>query len=386
MRVKLTPAFCKNVTAEPGKDRSLYWDSVMPGFGLMVTTSKHKSYVIQYRNGGGASRRFTLSADALTLDEARREARKRLGDIERGADPVGDRRRERAAAEANTTGTLEYIFNQYLKRESGLRSIAERRAVFERAILPVLGNRPIADIKRSEIVKLLDQIEDERGPVAAQKALQFLSVLFNWYAARSDDFRSPIVRGMARASKQERARKRILTDDEIRSLWKATEAPGPYPSLARFLLLTGARRNEAARAPWEEITDGVWTIPATRTKQNAEVEIPLSKMALDVLAAIPKMGRYIFSSTGAKPVSGFGHGKKDLDQASGVTGWTFHDLRRTARSLMSRVGIQPDVAERCLGHTVGGLVQQTYDRHRYLEEKREAFEKLARLITKITRG
>ena len=79
MRVKLTPAFCKNVTAEPGKDRSLYWDSVMPGFGLMVTTSKHKSYVIQYRNGGGASRRFTLSADALTLDEARREARKRLG-------------------------------------------------------------------------------------------------------------------------------------------------------------------------------------------------------------------------------------------------------------------------------------------------------------------
>jgi len=327
-----------------------------------------------------------LSADSLSLDEARKEARKHLGSVARGGDPLGDRRRERAAAEAAQAGTLEAVVNEYLRRDGRkLRTVDERRAVFERAILPKLGKQPIADIRRSEITRLLDHIEDERGPAAAQKVLAFLSKLFSWHASRTDDFNSPIVRGMARFNARERARSRALTDPEIAAIWKATEAPGPFSSLVRFLLLTAARRNEAARATWNEINDGVWTIPAGRCKAKIDVEIPLSRAAIDVLAAIPvtkRDGPIFIASSGAKPISGFDHWKKNLDKASGATGWRLHDLRRTARSLMSRAGVAPDHAERCLGHVIAG-VRGVYDRHRFESEKQAALEALAKEIAAI---
>ena len=385
MRVKLTPAFCKTITAEPHKERSVYWDVVTPGFGLMATASGHRSFVIQYRNGGGASRRLTLST-ALSLDGARREARKLLGDIERGGDPVGDRRRERAAAEVAKADTLEAIALDFFRREGkNIRTIAARRAAFERLIFPTLGRRQIGDISRRDISRLLDKIEDERGPVMADKTLTFLSRLFNWHAARTE-FRSPIVRGMARTKTSERARSRILTDDEIRAVWSATEKhPGPFASLVRFILLTGTRRNEAARMTRTELTGSDWLIPAARNKSKKDFLVPLSKAAIAVLDDVPVIGRKdgpVFTLNGERPIT-VSRCKQRLDRDSGVTGWRIHDLRRTARSLMSRAGVPADHAERAIGHVIGG-VRGTYDRHEYHAEKAAAFEKLAELVTKIT--
>jgi integrase len=392
MRVKLTPAFCKTASAEPGKERSVYWDSTLPGFGLVVTSNGAKSYALQYRNGGGNSRRLTFDAGALSLDAARREARKYLGDIARGGDPLGDRRRERAAANAAQAGSLEAVAQEYLRREGKkLRSIDERRAVFERTILPKLGKYPIANITRADITRLLDHVEDTRGPVAATKALAFLGKLFCWHATRTDDFRTPIVPGMARSSAKERARSRILSDDELRRVWAATAKPAPFHSLVRFLLLTASRRSEAACATWNEIdSNNVWTIGAGRNKSKTDVALPLSRAATEGLEAVLAIGQKkdgpIFSLDGVKPINGFAKQKRRLDQASGVIAWRLHDLRRTARSLLSRAGIPSDIAERCLGHAIGGIVQRTYDRHPFLEEKRAAFEALAREIAAIIRG
>jgi integrase len=254
-------------------------------------------------------------------------------------------------------------------------------------VYPTLGGVQIDAIKRTDIVRLLDKIEDERGPVMADKTLAILSKLFSWHASRSDEFRSPLVRGMARTKWKERARERTLTDDELRMVWKRAEVFGVFGAFVRFILLTAARRSEAGRMTWGEIDGAVWTLPAARNKTKVDLVRPLTEAALLVLAQVNGAGdrmanRAVFSVRNGTPITGFWNYKLDFDKACGVTGYTLHDLRRTARSLMSRAGVNADIAERCLGHVIGG-VRGVYDRHEYLEEKKRAFEALAGQIDRI---
>jgi integrase len=340
MRTKLTPAFVKTATAIDGKDRTIFWDQAMSGFGLMVTATGSRSYVVQYRSGR-SSRRLTIDG-VLSLDDARKEAKKTLGSVAKGNDPLAERRAKLAAGD----DTLKSITEEYLTRETKrLRSIAQRRSVLERHVFPKLGARPIADIKRSEIVKLLDHVEDTAGPVASHIVLAYLRRVFNWHASRSDDFRSPIIKGMGRQKANDR--ERVLTDDELRAVLKAAEAStGPWGAFIRFLLLTATRRNETARMVWTEVVGTDWTIPAGRYKTKADVTLPLSQAARSVLAAIPRFQNcpYVFTNDGRSPISGFSKSKKAFDQVCGVKGWTLHDLRRTARSLMSRIPTMPSGA------------------------------------------
>jgi integrase len=380
VQTKLTQAFADKATAEPSAERTIFWDQGLAGFGLMVTSAGHRSYVVQYR-ANGTSRRMTIKG-VLRVEQARREARKILGKVASGHDPLIETRKKQEAAK----NSLRSIVDEYQRREGKkLRTADWRIAVLERHALPTLGAKHIEEIKRSDIVRLLDNIEDNSGPVMADRVLGILSRIFNWHAGRSDDFRSPIIRGMARTKNSERARDRILTDDEIRVVWQATEAPtGPFPALVRFLLLTAARRSEAARMRWSELSGRDWMLPAARNKTGVDLVRPLSDATMAVLAALPKIGtgEYVFSTGRGGPYTDYDYGKKQFDVACGVSGWTLHDLRRTARSLMSRAGVPTDHAERCLGHVIGG-VRGTYDRHEYHDEKRRAFEALAAQIERI---
>jgi integrase len=215
----------------------------------------------------------------------------------------------------------------------------------------------------------------------ADRMLAYLGRCFRWQQVRDEDFTSPIISGMTRTSAKEHARDRVLTDDEIRAIWSATRE-GTYGALVRFLLLTAARRGEAARMTWNEIDGSTWTLPAARNKVKEELVRPLSGAAMAILAALPRIGRYVFTVDGSKPISGFGGRKERLDADAVVNSWRVHDLRRTARSLLSRAGVPTDHAERCLGHVVGG-VRGVYDRHAYHNEKAEAFEKLAAMVVQI---
>src|SRR5262249_10563693 len=154
------------------------------------------------------------------------------------------------------------------RREGGkLRTLAQRESIFRRQILPELGRKPITEISRRDIVRMLDRVEDDSGPRAADEALGALRRLFNWHAARSGDFRSPIVRGMARAAPtSERARTRILSDDELGAVWRETGGMGVFGSFIKFLLLTAARRDEAAAMRWSELSDLDWELPPERHK------------------------------------------------------------------------------------------------------------------------
>jgi hypothetical protein len=157
-QARLTETLVKTAKAEPGAERTIYWDQSLPGFGLMVTSADHRSFVVQYR-AAGDSKRMTLNGK-LALKDARKEARAYLGSVAKGRDPLAERRKQ--AAEA--TNTLRSIAEEYLRRESGrLRTINERRACFERLVYPKLGARQIDTIKRSN-QRPADRIEDENGP------------------------------------------------------------------------------------------------------------------------------------------------------------------------------------------------------------------------------
>ena len=378
MRLRLTAARVRNAQAGAGADRTIFWDTQTRGFGLQVTAAGHRSFVIQYR-ANGRSRRMAIDG-VLGLEAARKRAKILLGEVAHDRDPLSERR----AARARVEDTFQAIAESFFAREGKkLRTGEDRRQAMARLVYPVMGAVPIADIRRSDIVRLLDRIEDENGPVMADLTLAYIRRVMNWHASRSDEFRSPIVRGMARTSAKERARSRILNDNELRAVWKAAEATvGPWGPFIKFLLLTGARRCEASNVTWDELEGGVWLLPAARNKNKQDLARPLSGAARKLVKGLPKIGRHVFTFNGRKPLGGFVLPKARLDAASGVKGWTLHDLRRTARSLLSRAGIAPDVAEMCLGHVLTG-VRGTYDRHEYHDEKKHAFEALAAQIAHI---
>jgi integrase len=379
VRTKLTPSFVLKAAADPGAERTVYWDETLPGFGLMVTKVGSRSFVYQYR-AGNRSRRMTFPF-TLGLDKARREARKAVGGVAGGGDPLAERRKAEAMAE----NTLQSICEEYLRRDGQrLRTKGQIAQTLKRLVYPKLGSRQIDSIRRSEIVRLLDKIEDDHGAGMANNTLAHIRKIMNWHATRTDDFKSPIVRGMGRTKPKERARDRILTDDELRAVWKAAEAStAPFGYLVRFILLTATRRNEAARMSDTELSGDDWIIPGVRYKNKLDHVVPLSEAGRLLLKRIPRIKGtpYIFT-TGDQPIGGFTKFKEAFDEKCSVSNWVIHDLRRTARSLMSRAGVDADVAERCLGHTIAG-VRGVYDRHAYYDEKKTAFEALAAQIDRI---
>jgi integrase len=368
---------------KPDRRRREIPDGWQRGLYLIVQPSGKKSFCVRYRFAG-RPRKLTLKA-GVSLADARRLASDAMYAVEKGTDPRDIKKTEKAKATAAAVNTLQYVCERYFKREHGkLRSAADREAALRRLVFPVLGGRQIDSIRRSEVSHLLDKIEDSSGTRAADLVLAYLRRIFNWYAIQSDTFSSPVVRGMSRYDTAAHRRKRFLNDDEIRTLWRATEAEGPLPACVRFLLLTGARRNEAAGLRWDEINGAEWLLPAARHK-NKRVDLlrPLSDAALAVVSAQPRIDRspYVFTATGAKPIR-FGGSARAFMANCGVRGWRIHDLRRTARTLLARAKIDTDIAEKCLGHLPSGL-RDTYDQHKYQHEMAHAFAELAALIERI---
>jgi integrase len=363
------------------KATGFYWDAGQAGFGLVVTAGGHKSFVCQYR-AGRLSRRMHLKA-GLTLTEARKEAKAILGRVAKGGDPL----REKQKAAGASSNTFRAVAESFLQREGPkLRSADERRKIFERLVYPKLGAKQVDAIRRSDIVTLLDEIEDDNGPRMAHLTLAYIGRVFSWHAGRSDDFRTPIIRGMGRVNAKERARKRTLTDDELKAVWSTAEASGTlFDRYVQFLLLTACRRNEAARMTRGELAGADWLIPGSRTKTKLDHVVPLSSKAVETLSKVRAIGKpegFVFTNDGVRAFRDFAACKTGLQKRSGTDGWSLHDLRRTARSLMSRAGVPADHAELALGHVLGG-VRGVYDRHVYYDEKKSAFEKLASLIERI---
>jgi integrase len=387
---------------------SLQGKKAPSGFAVRVTAAGTKSFVLFHRVNGKpylpTLGRWDENAQGgtLTVRDAIVKADKLAKAIKNGRqeDPRPERTRrlqegDRVAGET-VSGLLDKFVERYAKKEAKLRTADQIEAAFDRLVKPRIGKIGIYALRRSDVVKMLDEIEDENGPVMADRVLATVRKAFNWHATRDDDFRPPIVQGMARTKPKERAAKRTLADDEIRDLWAALEtvdAPDCYRAFVKTLLLTATRRNEAADMHKDELDGDVWLIPGARYKTKLDHVVPLSATALEAIGKLPEKPGFIFSSTkGKNSFSGFSKAKTELDKTIAeireregrdpVANWTLHDLRRTARSLMSRAKVPTDHAERALGHVMGG-VRETYDRYEYLDEKRAAFDALASLVSRI---
>jgi integrase len=371
------------------------------GFGVRVTAAGARAFVLNYRLRS-REHRYTIGAwpdwSALKAVRQARDLRQR---IDRGENPIVDRTPSPATASvANVVDEFVVRYVRNPKQPLRKRTAAEYESAFKRLVKPRIGKLGIYEVRRSHIINMLDEIEDANGPVAADRTLAYVRKAFNWYATRDDQFNVPVVRGMARIKPKERARTRVLSDDEIRTIWPELAKAGTFGALITTLLLTAQRRDEVAQMSRKEIgSDGIWTIPAERYKTKCANFVPLSTAALAVIAAQPSIGSsdYVFSSHAGTPFSGFSKSKAALDNAvlaamqkhakrgtkvEPIPNWTLHDLRRTAKTLMARVGVRPDISERTLGHVIAG-VEGTYDRHSYADEKREALEKLATMIERI---
>jgi integrase len=358
------------------------------GFGVRVTSYGGKAFVLNYRLRG-REYRFTIGQypDWSAL-RAVREARDLRQRVDRGENPLEDRAPPPAPAAIKTVAeVLDDFVKRYLNAATGpLRTAESVESVLRRLVKPAIGEVGIYELRRSQIVEMLDKIEDENGPVQADRTLAYIRKAFNWYATRNDDFTPPIIPGMARVRAAERARERVLSDDEIRLIWP--QLTGTFGTLVKVLLLTGQRRAEVAHMHRSEIDkDGVWVIPAARYKTKRPHVLPLPAAVLAVLADQP--AGLIFPSSVGTAFTGYAKPKIQLDKAVATANggeplpnWTLHDLRRTAKTLMARAGVRPDISERVLGHVIGG-VEGTYDRHSYLDEKRDALEKLAASVERI---
>jgi integrase len=386
-------------------------DEEVRGFVVRKLSTGAVTYGFRYRDKTtGRQRWIGLGLHgSITPDQARILAKKRAGEVADGRDPAGEQeatREEQAraqVAEANTVNAvLDDFLREYVRGPDTLRSADQVERAFNVYVRPRIGAKSIYDLQRSDIKTMLAEIAKEHGPVMADRVLAYVRKAFNWQMISDDEFKSPIVRGMARTKPKQRARRRVLNDQEIRDVWAAlvtADVPACYPSFLRFLLLTVSRRNEASMMNSDELDCNLWVIPGSRYKTKLDHVVPLSDDALALIGDKPegcqKNSWFVFSTTnGKRPFSGFSKAKRALDaetaalrKSSGrddMPRWTLHDLRRTGRSLMSRAKIPTDHAERALGHVIGG-VRETYDRYEYVEEKREALLKLSNLLAGIVR-
>ncbi len=388
MQAKITKRVVDGLDAV-GRDE-IVWDAELPGFGVRARQGGGKYYLLKYRSGG-RQRWYTIGRHGApwTPEQARKAALRILGEVANGKDPAAVKAATRAAAkvEPDTIETTAALFVEKYAKAKGLRSTPETERIFRVYVNPVIGKRPIAEIRRREIIDLLDRIAAEHGPTMANRVLAAVRKMINWAVARDIIPASPMV-GVQRPGVERRGT-RILNDDEIRAVWRAAGGLGfPFGPLVQLLLVTGQRRNEVAGMRRAEIdeTNAVWTIPAARTKNGLAHEVPLSTMAQEIIGAVPQLGDCVFSSgrSGDRPVSGFSKSKVAL----GARGcafpepWTLHDLRRTFRTRLSALAVSLDIAEKVVNH-VPKDVRHVYDLHRYREEKRAALEAWAARLRMI---
>ena len=290
----------------------------------------------------------------------------------------------RAGKSLDGPETFERVFADFMTRyvdEKRLRTAKDIRRNITNHVLPVWGSRDFASIQRNDVAKLLDSIQDRRGPVIADKVLALVSKICRWYATRHHDYVSPIVPGMRRSDPKTRARSRILNDDEIRTVWKAAEADGVFGAFVRMSLLSGQRAGKLTHMKWEHIEDDVWHMPLEPREKGNAGDLVLPKEALAILDELPRFAScpYVFTY-GSVPITD--SNKWRFAEKVNIAPWVIHDLRRTAKSLMARAGVRPDISERVLGHVIRG-VEAIYDRHEYRQEKADALRKLAGLIAMI---
>ena len=377
---------------KPRDTRYEVFEDGRKGLGLRISPRGGKSWVFVYRRNGKLSRITVGAYPDTSVADAHAHLASLRATLRRGADPAQAARTMRQdEIDAPTVTQLAHL---YIERYAKMckRSWHEDERILEKDAIPRWGHFKAKDIKRRDVVALLDDIVNRGSPIAANRTLACVRKMFNYGVERSILEASPCV--AVKAPSKETRRDRVLTDGEICAFWEGLERTTigmPIRYALKLQLVTAQRKGEIVAAEWPEfdLNAGWWTIPADRSKNHLAHRVPISLLARELLHDMPRLDdRFLCPSpTGNKPVgdTSVDHAvRRNLD-AFGVGRFTPHDLRRTAASHMTSIGIPRLVVSKILNHAETG-VTAVYDRHSYDAEKREALDTWGRKLEVIVGG
>ena len=386
------------------------FDDEQAGLAVRVTAAGSKSYLCQFTVNGSKRRVPLGSCDAISLAAAREAAAGIMGERAKGNDVAAERKAVRAATKvkaAHDALTLAVLVDDWAKLHlAGKRPRYATEAV--RAIkigFPKFLNMPAAMIDRRMVVPVVDAMTTDRGPVMAARTVAYAKAAFQWALKRGSLTVNPF---MALPVVPTEKRDRVLTDDELLAVWKASDPSTTYGAIVRFLILTGQRREEAAGATWEEISPDLttWTIPASRAKNGAAHVVPLSAPVRVLLESRHRADGVLFpgrdgvfngwSASKVRLDTAITEARKKAIAASGgapatvqpMPDWRVHDLRRTMATGLQRLGVRLEVTEAVLNHVSGsraGIVG-VYQRHDYATEKRAALDAWGQHVVALVEG
>lgn len=355
------------------------------GFGIRVYPSGRKAFFVRYRRGG--LRRFNLgNFPAVSLREARAKAESILGHVAEGDDPQADRQEVLGAL---TFGELAASFLEKHSKHRK-RSWKEDERILNRELLPAWGKLSAVAVRRRDVAWLLDKIASRPAPIMANRVRALASRIFRFAVEREIVEFNPVT-GTA-APGEERKRARVLSEEEIRTLWIAWEQEGSVTSAAfRMLLLTGQRLGEVLTMRWADVSGVWWTLPPGATKNKRGHRVYLSGQAMALLEELARAGRgreWVFPSPRTKKnVTSLNVATRRFRTASGVADWSVHDLRRTVATHMGRkpLSIPRQVIGFVLGHVDGG-VTAIYDRAEREPEIETALRAWGSRLEDLVRG
>jgi len=414
--VKLTDKYISNTTSNG--QRQEIADGQQQGLYFIIQPSGSKSWAARFRYLGRTVKQTVGPYPEISLKEARDTVFEIRRVIAAGGNPLAEKQEADAKREENL---IEVVFEEFLKRhveKKNSASVAKRRRnVFHREIEPRWKGKLVQEIKRRDIIKLLEEIA-ERAPVMANRVHGFLRKFFNWCVDREYLEYSPMLR--LKAPADEDSRDRILDNDELRLIWLGAERMGyPFGPIVQALILSGQRQQEVGAICRSELGGArefgsntpMWTIPKERTKnKKGEHIVPLTPMLDSLFNEQPLIigdKGFIFTYTGKRAVTAYSHAKERLDEAilaikreeaeargedvsqvKPVDHWTFHDLRRTAATGMAALKVDPHVIEAVLNHKSGNIkgIAAVYNRYQYFDEKYEALLKWEGVVKRIVAG
>jgi integrase len=386
----LSPAFLRSLKQPaPGRGQVEHVDGGCAGLRLRLSAGS-ASWSLGCRDQTGRLRRFTLGRfPDMGLAAAREAARRLRVEVRDGRDPVAERRARHAAGRhgLGRPVTLADVIGNYEALVGHTRrSWAAARKMVEHVFAAKLA-RPAIEITSAELQLVVDR---HTSRASAGAAVRYLKPILRWAVKRE-----LVSAGVAAIDQPEGAqgrRDRVLTHSEIHSILAVLDSEGAHGDCLRWIFWSGCRLGEAVSARWDDVTDGIWTIPTTKTGRPHGVPLPVQ--ALASLQRLEHVGDLIFVGNSGGHLVNWTDVTRRLQKRSGTAGWHRHDIRRTAATLMGELGIAPHVIEVALGHALRtssdgtplGNVAGIYNRSRYRAEHADALQRLADELDRIAAG
>jgi integrase len=389
----LTTRFVETVA--PKRSRQEIADAGCLGLYLIVQPTGAKSWAVRYRRPDGKSAKLTIgSAADYSLAAARARAATARDRVDQGADPAARRQVSVATAGDSVANHVMQFLAKHVAQHNRPSTARSSDYTFNNIVLPAWRGRSVQDIRRRDVIELVEKTVVDRGPAAAKKLVRTLSKFFGWLLTRDVVEASPCPGVSAVLPRLPKPRERTLSDLELAALLRAAASDHPSDRAVWILALTGARRTEVGGMRWSELDSEArsWTIPAERAKNHCALTLPLPAQAWAIIDAQPRIagGDFVFTTSVARPVNGWHKAKKRLSEKAGLVeeSWRIHDLRRTVASGLQRFQIRTEVIERLLNHRSGTFkgVVGIYQTDALEDEVRTALQRWADFVEELVQA